>query len=339
MRKRLASGIEIRNASSDGDYAAAVELQRQTWGDSFEETVPAPMLAISRKMGGVVAGAFDDAGRMLGFVYGMSGFRFGERAHWSHMLAVTPEARGLGLGRKLKAFQRKVLLELEVETMYWTYDPLVARNANLNLNRLGARPVEYVEDMYGQDTGSILHSGLGTDRFIVVWRLKSERVERLMAGGPDAGPTRDTPPFPVDETLADTAWVEAPANIDAVLRASRETAFDWRRRTRAQFQERLGAGFRVTGFTWREHVPGPGAGEDAGAPSGADAGEGAGAPGEADAGEGAGAPGEADAGEGAGAPGGADADAPGGADDASTAGVLNRRYYYRLEKLDGTEKQ
>ena len=330
MRKRLASGIEIRNASSDEDYAAAVDLQRQTWGDSFEETVPAPMLAISRKMGGVVAGAFDDAGRMLGFVYGMSGFRFGERAHWSHMLAVTPEARGLGLGRELKAFQRRVLLELEVETMYWTYDPLVARNANLNLNRLGARPVEYVEDMYGQDTGSILHSGLGTDRFIVVWRLRSERVERLIAGGPDAGPTRDTPPFPVDETLADTAWVEAPANIDAVLRASRETAFDWRRRTRAQFQEHLGAGFRVTGFTWREHVPGPGAGEDAGAPSGADAGEGAGAPG------------EADAGESAGAPGGADADAPGGADagrDAGTAGVLNRRYYYRLEKLDGTEKQ
>ena len=315
MRKRLASGIEIRNASSDEDYAAAVDLQRQTWGDSFEETVPAPMLAISRKMGGVVAGAFDDAGRMLGFVYGMSGFRFGERAHWSHMLAVTPEARGLGLGRELKAFQRRVLLELEVETMYWTYDPLVARNANLNLNRLGARPVEYVEDMYGQDTGSILHSGLGTDRFIVVWRLRSERVERLMAGGPDAGPTRDTPPFPVDETLADTAWVEAPANIDAVLRESRETAFDWRRRTRAQFQEHLGAGFRVTGFTWWEHVPGPGAGE-------------------ADAGEGAGAPGEADAGEGAGAPGGADAGR-----DAGTAGVLNRRYYYRLEKLDGTEKQ
>ena len=320
MHKRLASGIEIRNASSDDDYAAAVELQRQTWGDSFEETVPAPMLAISRKMGGVVAGAFDDAGRMLGFVYGMSGFRFGERAHWSHMLAVTPEARGLGLGRELKAFQRRVLLELEVGTMYWTYDPLVARNANLNLNRLGALPVEYVEDMYGQDTGSILHSGLGTDRFIVVWRLKSERVERLMAGGPDAGPTRDTPPFPVDETLADTAWVEAPANIDAVLRESQETAFAWRRRTRAQFQKRLGAGYAVTGFSWKED-PEPDAGEGAGAPSGTDAG----APGGTDAG----APGGTEAGApgwpGAGAPGSADHRAPGG---------TNRRYYYRLERKE-----
>ena len=328
MRKRLASGIEIRNASSDEDYAAAVDLQRQTWGDSFEETVPAPMLAISRKMGGVVAGAFDDAGRMLGFVYGMSGFRFGERAHWSHMLAVTPEARGLGLGRELKAFQRRVLLELEVETMYWTYDPLVARNANLNLNRLGALPVEYVEDMYGQDTGSILHSGLGTDRFIVVWRLKSERVERLMAGGPDAGPTRDTPPFPVDETLADTAWVEAPANIDGVLRASQETAFDWRRRTRAQFQERLGAGYAVTGFTWRED-PEPDAGEGAGAPSrpdaGAPSGPDAGAPSGPDAGARSGTDAGASGWPGAGAPGSADHRAPGG---------TNRRYYYRLERKE-----
>ncbi|MCY3931805.1 MAG: hypothetical protein OXH70_08810 [Acidobacteria bacterium] len=275
MRKRLASGIALRNASSEEDYAAIVDLQRQTWGDSFDDAVPPPMLKISQKMGGVVAGAYDGAGRMLGFIYGMSGFRFGERAHWSHMLAVTREARGLGLGRELKAFQRELLLELEVETVYWTYDPLVARNANLNLNRLGALPVEYVEDMYGEDTGSILHSGLGTDRFIVAWPIGSERVERLMEGGPTAGPTRDTPPFPVDETLPRTGWVEVPPNIGSILRSAPEDASAWRRRTRAQFQEHLGNGYAVTGFTWRPD------------------------------------------------------------DGAHT--LLNRRYYYRLEKLEGTE--
>ena len=285
MRRRLASGIELRNATSDADYAAIVELQRQTWGDSFDDAVPPPMLKISQKMGGVVAGAFDEAGRMLGFIYGMSGFRFGQRAHWSHMLAVTRDARGLGLGRELKAFQRELLLELEVETVYWTYDPLVARNANLNLNRLGALPVEYVEDMYGEDTGSILHSGLGTDRFIVAWAIGSERVERLMERGPSTGPTRDMPPFPVDETLPGTAWVEVPPNIGALLRSVPEDASAWRRRTRAQFQERLEAGYEVTGFTWCTD-PEPDAGGDANAP-----------------------------------------------------GALNRRYYYRLEKLEGTETQ
>ncbi len=264
MRKQLASGVELRNASSDADYAAIVELQRLTWGERFDDAVPPAILMISRKMGGVVAGAFDEDDRMLGFIYGLSGFRHGRRAHWSHMLAVTREARGRGLGRELKAFQREILLPLGVETVYWTYDPLVARNANLNLNRLGALPVEYVVNMYGEDTGSVLHSGLGTDRFVVAWPIATSRVDWLINAAPAAAPTRAVPPFPVDETLPETAWVEAPPNIGAILRSSPETAFDWRRRTRAQFQELLGAGHEVTGFTWRNEGAEPDAGRDPG---------------------------------------------------------------------------
>ena len=297
MRKQLAGGVELRNVATDAEYEAAVNLQRQTWGDGFEDAVPTTIMMISQKMGGVLVGAFDEADRMLGFLYGLSGFRYGRRAHWSHMLAVARDARGLGLGRELKTFQRELLLPLGVETVYWTYDPLVARNANLNLNRLGALPIEYVVNMYGEDTGSLLHSGLGTDRFIVAWPIASSRVDWLMTANADATPTRDTPPFPKDETTSDVEWVEVPPNIGAILRASPEDAFDWRRRTRAQFQEHLEAGYAVTGFTWREHT-------------------------EPDAGGGAGAPSAADAGQRAGAP-----------------SVLERRYYYRLEKLEGTETQ
>ena len=153
MCKQLPGGIELRSLNSDADYEAAIDLQRQTWGTRFEDTVPSTILMISQKMSGVLVGAFDEDGRMLGFLYGLSGFRYGRRAHWSHMLAVAREARGRGLGRELKVFQRELLLPLGVETVYWTYDPLVARNANLNLNRLGALPVEYVVHMYGEDTG------------------------------------------------------------------------------------------------------------------------------------------------------------------------------------------
>ena len=301
MRKQLASGVELRNVSSDEEYEAVVDLERETWGVGFEDTVPPTILMISQKMGGVLVGAFDEDDRMLGFLYGLSGFRYGRRAHWSHMLAVARDARGLGLGRELKVFQRELLLPLGVETVYWTYDPLVARNANLNLNRLGALPVEYVENMYGEDTGSVLHSGLGTDRFVVAWAIASSRVDWLINGAPAATPTRAAPPFAVDEELAETAWVEVPPNIGAVLHSSPETAFDWRRRTRAQFQEHLGAGYEVTGFTWRGQGAEPEAGQNpggavprhprtsprarhrargwqAGAPSGPDAGGDAGAP-------------------------------------------------------------
>ena len=110
MRKQLPGGAELRTLVSDADYEAVVDLQRQTWGASFEDTVPPTILMISQKMGGVLVGAFDEDDRMLGFLYGLSGFRYGRRAHWSHMLAVTREARGRGLGRELKVFQRELLL-------------------------------------------------------------------------------------------------------------------------------------------------------------------------------------------------------------------------------------
>jgi predicted GNAT superfamily acetyltransferase len=65
------------------------------------------------------------------------------------MLAVQPAAQGQGLGRRLKAYQRSCLLALGIEVACWTYDPLVAANAHLNLNRLGARATQYLPDLYG----------------------------------------------------------------------------------------------------------------------------------------------------------------------------------------------
>ena len=55
--------------------------------------------------------------------------------------------------------------------MLWTSDPLVARNAHFNINRLGALPVEYVENIYGANTGSTLHGALPTDRTVIAWQL------------------------------------------------------------------------------------------------------------------------------------------------------------------------
>ena len=174
--------VELRPLTSAADYAACVELQRATWGQGFAEAVPGSILKICQKVGGVAAGAFDPEGRLLGFVFGLTGVRGGRLAHWSHMLAVAPAARDLGIGARLKRFQRDLLLPLGIESVLWTYDPLEARNAHLNLNRLGAEVAEYVEDMYAGEMGSELAEGIGTDRFIVDWRIDGERVRRALAG-------------------------------------------------------------------------------------------------------------------------------------------------------------
>ena len=221
--------ITIRPVESRADMDACVELQRRTWGEAFSEVVPASMLQITAKMGGVAVGAFNGEGGLVGLVYGISGFRHGRPAHWSHMLAVRPEARNLGVGRRLKMRQKEMLLALGVKTMYWTFDPLVSRNAHLNLNRLGARVAEYVPDMYGA-SNSELHQ-LGTDRFVVEWTLREE------AGH---APVPTPPP--------DAVEVPIPADIEVVERGSVEEARGWRASTRRAFVRLLSSGHEVVGF-------------------------------------------------------------------------------------------
>ena len=255
----------IRPFASRADYDACVRLQRETWGEDFVDVVPATILMVSQRVGGVSAGAFDADGRLLGFVFGISGIRAGELAHWSDMLAVRPEARGAGLGRRLKHFQRDQLLERGIRRMLWTYDPLVARNANLNLNGLGARPVEYVVDMYG-DTRSSLHAGLDTDRFVVEWRLDEAGPAKRNEAGPgrkgtatvDGGtaPVVDPAwfdrerPLPTDPCVR----VAAPADIDGLKADDPACARAWQQAQRRAFTWYLANGYRVSGF---EHHPAP----------------------------------------------------------------------------------
>ena len=255
----------IRPFATRADYDACVRLQRETWGEHFVDVVPATILMVSQRVGGVSAGAFDADGRLLGFVFGISGIRDGELVHWSDMLAVRPEARGTGLGRRLKHFQREQLLERGIRRMLWTYDPLVARNANLNLNSLGARPVEYVVNMYG-DTRSSLHAGLDTDRFIVEWRLDRQAP---VGAEPAAGtaPAGSAPRLEGTGTTAvvDPDWfarqrplptdpcvrVAAPADIDGIKGADPAWARAWQQAQRRAFTWYLANGYRVAGFEHR----------------------------------------------------------------------------------------
>jgi predicted GNAT superfamily acetyltransferase len=229
-------GPSIRPLDTPADYAACVELQELVWGRG-NETIPPIMLQVSQKVGAVAAGAFDEAGRMLGCVFGLTGLRQGRPAHWSHMLAVRPEARGLHLGRRLKHYQRRRVLALGVRTMYWSFDPLVARNAYLNLVVLGATVEEYVTDMYGPGTGSPVDRGIGTDRLIVRWNLERR-------------PRRPLP------RRARRAQVEIPEDIHGLRDRHPEEARAWRDRTREAFQDYLRQGFRVRLFhRAREHRP------------------------------------------------------------------------------------
>jgi predicted GNAT superfamily acetyltransferase len=249
--------IEIRPLATLEDYAACVDLQRDTWGREFGELVPPALLQVTQKVGGIAAGAFEPDGRLVGFVYGITGVKDGSPVHWSHMLAVRQDSEGLGLGRLLKAYQREELVESGVRVSYWTFDPLVARNAHFNLNRLGVSIIRYVPNMYG-DTGSELHSGLGTDRFLVEWQHTSEQVAYALLHGrpPDLPDSARAPvvasehPGAVDGVYPaePVVKVAVPWDIQQVKAESFDVGMHWRHTTRRAFDWYLGRGYEVRGF-------------------------------------------------------------------------------------------
>lgn len=250
--------LVIRPMDEVWEYEAALELQRQTWGDERGELIYRTHMLISQKVGGIAAGAFY-GDTLAGFVFGLTGLRDGALAHWSHMLAVAETWQGKGLGGCLKQYQRDLLLENDVQYMYWTYDPLVARNAHLNLNKLGAVVQSYEQDMYGYDPNGILSAGIGTDRFIIRWDLKknpenidsSPDIEDLLAIpmiNTDAGPGRN--PRLKDCELFDRPifGVEVPEDILKIQNTDMDLAISWRENTKRIFIHYLDSGYRINAF-------------------------------------------------------------------------------------------
>lgn len=237
----------LRDFATEADYDACVALQQETWGEGFRELVGPALLKVAQRVGGLAAGAFDPQGALAAFVFGITGIQNGELVHWSHMLAVRPASRDQGLGRRLKLYQRDRMRALGITRIRWTFDPLVARNAHLNLNVLGTRVAQYVPDMYGADPASRIDRVIGSDRFVVVWTLGREPPQRAAPQWPDA-PVVARPAM--DDTLPDhsTVLVEIPQDIQGLKDVDAEAARDWRALTRRALTHYLDRHYRITGL-------------------------------------------------------------------------------------------
>lgn len=176
----MAANFTIRDLAGMRDMKQCEAIQKEVWGFIELDVVPAGLMAVMGHYGAVTAGAFV-AGRMAGFVCGFPGFAEDRAFHHSHMLAVRPEFQGEGIGLALKWAQADRVLAQGIRRVNWTFDPLQARNANLNINRLGCVSSVYRFNVYG-NSQSPLHGGIPTDRLEPEWRLDSERVARARRG-------------------------------------------------------------------------------------------------------------------------------------------------------------
>jgi predicted GNAT superfamily acetyltransferase len=254
----------IRHLETPEDAVLAVQLQREVWGG---DEVAAHVLLTAAHNGGLLAGAFVDE-QLAGFVWGFLGFD--ERVspprlkHCSHQLGVHPDHRNEGLGFALKRFQWEYVRGQGIELITWTYDPLLAANAHLNIARLGAVCNTYCRDLYGH-LDDDLNAGLPTDRFQVDLWVNSARVCAAMAGlpldppppeswewlNPPAGAALSLPE--AKSTLSDTVALAIPADFQALKAEDPRLAAAWREATRVAFEALFAARYSVFHFVRRAH--------------------------------------------------------------------------------------
>jgi predicted GNAT superfamily acetyltransferase len=246
--------LRIRDLEKPSEFALAQRIAKAAWRlPDLEAPSVADLIAITHA-GGLTAGAFEGK-EMLGFVHGFPREIARRRAQHSHLLAVHPRAQGRGLSTRLKLYQRRWCLERNIGLVTWTYDPLLVKNARLNLVRLRARGRGYLRDFYGRIGG--IYADLPTDRFEVFWELESPEVRRAAEGSAMPEPSLDgaaafragTPPD------APRVKVEIPAGAPGLYRSDPPAARKARLALRRRAEALMERGFAATALVLEDARP------------------------------------------------------------------------------------
>lgn len=222
--------VIFRDLHGMTEFLEAEALQREVWGEG-DQPDPADLMMVIQAEGGLVGGAFV-AGRLMGYVFGFPTRTAG--VQHSHRLAVRAEARGLRLGVRLKTYQRDWCLAHDIGLVRWTFDPLRAVNATLNIHRLGAEASTYLEDYYGEMAG--INSGLASDRLLADWHLASPVVAALAEGLERPG------------QACRPLGLALPEDLGALTQADPARAADLRQGLRGLMQDAFAKGHRIVDF-------------------------------------------------------------------------------------------
>ncbi len=260
----------VRDLTQYEEFLQVREVQQQIWGFAQGEGLYPPMLRTAAENGGTIIGAFDGA-RLIGFLFGFIGLHADRRIKLcSQTMGILPEYRNRGVAATLKWAQRERVLANEIDLITWTYDPLEAPNARLNLHTLGGVARVYRRNIYGENFGA-LGKGLPTDRFMVEWWLKSDRVQQrhdraavepIGVDSPIAnactGVTGDRRITAIDLNLdAPIIRMEIPNDLQAIKKTHMARAQDWRAKTRDLFEAYFARGYEAIDFVRAGEVWGP----------------------------------------------------------------------------------
>lgn len=262
--------LAVRDLTKYEEFLQVREVQQQVWGFTGGEGLYPPVLNTAAENGGTVIGAFD-GGKMIGFIYGFVGIHYDRRLKLcSQTMGILSEYRNKGIAAMLKWAQRQRVLENGIDLITWTYDPLEAPNARLNLHTLGGVAHIYKCNIYGENFGA-LGKGLPSDRFLVEWWLNHADVQQratglkpepIGVGSPIAnrctGSSGDRKIEALDLELKDPiVRVEIPNDLQAIKKANMALALDWRLKTRELFEAYFARGYEAIDFVRAGEVWGP----------------------------------------------------------------------------------
>jgi predicted GNAT superfamily acetyltransferase len=233
--------ISVRDCVTMREYDQCIQLQREAFALPDLEISPRRHLIVTRRAGGWTLGAF--AGdELVGFVHHLVAVRGDDEIiGYSHMMAVARVYQNRGVGAKLKWAQRERALREGRNFIKWTWDPMQARNAHFNLNRLGVTVRSYGVNFYGTDYITMPRetkesASLDSDRLFADWQLDSKRVTQL-AEGIASG---------LDSVPATT--IEIPSDWSSLISQDAVAARREQLRVRAEFEEAFAAGLICAGF-------------------------------------------------------------------------------------------
>jgi len=248
------------------DYKACEDIQREAWHMQDIDVVPVPLLLAANRTGGILLGAFNSLGDMVGFVFSMLGTFNNKPIHHSYMLAVRMAYRNFDVAFKLKIAQRKEALKRKISLITASFDPMQPLDAYFALGKLGEYAKTYEENFCGETT-SLMDRGLPTDRILVHWDLEdADVIHRLEYGPPRRDFRKETKHRTVINQLVESApglltsapvklnctadqfLFEIPYNLPEIKHRDLGIALEWQGKMRQVFLHYFKKNYAATDF-------------------------------------------------------------------------------------------
>ena len=240
--------MEVQVVTDPDEIREIVPVIKSAWGMQNLEQLVKDIVAAMRFHGGLVLLA-KEAGKVVGMHFSFPGYRHGQPYLYSHMTGVINESKYGGIGKALKLAQKDWARQHGFKLIAWTYDPLMALNANFNFNKLGILSRTYLRNFYGEMEDS-LNFGMPTDRFVAEWWLDyslSGEIRPIAF----ANNSHSLSAMKID-LESPTIGLHIPEDFVALKKAGSEEARKIRMATREAMEKLFSVGFTAVGFNREE---------------------------------------------------------------------------------------